>query len=553
MALRSQSGGQDANAAASPAPPPDAHAAQDATGGPVPENALILRIEEGYSSDSYFAEPTKLTALQYRNGLWFFQDKLVVPDCGDLRRDVIAEAHDTPYSGHLGINKTVSLLARGFWWPTLRQDVTAYVQTCVPCQRNKSSTQKPAGLLQPLPIPDRPWAVVSLDFVTCLPPTRTGWDAILVFVDKLTKMVHFAPTTSQCDAPDAARLFYECVFRLHGVPCALISDRDTRFTSRFWTELCRLLGTKLRMSTAAHPQTDGQTERVNRVLEEMMRAFVGPAQDDWDSKLAAIEFAVNNSVHDSTRNTPFKLNCGQDPLTPLTVALPCEVPAAQTFVARISESLADAKRCLQAAQQRQKKNADLKRRELTFAVGEDVLLSTKHIRWKLPDGVTQKFLPRYIGPYRVVKRVGEVAYELELLPHMKMHDVFHVSLLHKYRTDGRYQPPGPVMTIDGDEEWDVERVLKHREVKRGRGHQRWYLIKWRGHDHASNEWVRAKDAENCAELVQEYWDSVRARDEVVPAAVGGSADAPPDTAAPPLKRKRDRPRKSSAVVHALAN
>ena len=133
-------------------------------------------------------------------------------------------------------------------------------------------------------------------------------------------------------------------------------------------------------------------------------------------------------------------------------------------------------------------------------VGEDVLLSTKHIRWKLPEGVIQKVLPRYTGPYRVVRRVGKVAFEVELPPHMKMHDVFHVSLLRKYRTDGRYQPPGPVMMVDGSEEWVVERVLGHREVKRGRGHQLWYIIKWRGHDHASNGWVRAKDAENCAAL-----------------------------------------------------
>ncbi|GJP49622.1 hypothetical protein CLOM_g8808 [Closterium sp. NIES-68] len=159
---------------------------------------------------------------------------------------------------------------------------------------------------------------VSLDFITYLPNTRDGHTAILVFVDRLTKMVHFVTTTTDVSAEDTAKLFVAHVFRLHGLPRVLVSDRDLRFTSRFWYEVTQTLGTKLKMSSAFHPQTDGQIERTNRTLEQMLRSFIGPTQDDWDDLLPVVEFAVNNSVHESTHEKPFILNCGRHPATPAT-------------------------------------------------------------------------------------------------------------------------------------------------------------------------------------------------------------------------------------------
>ncbi|GJP40574.1 hypothetical protein CLOM_g238 [Closterium sp. NIES-68] len=187
-----------------------------------------------------------------------------------------------------------------YWWPGLGTEVQQFVSHCDACAHNKSDTKKPGGLLQPLEIPDEPWESVSLDFITYLPKTRDGHTAILVFVDRLTKMVHFVATTIDVSAEDTVKLFIAHVFHLHGLPRVLVSDRDPRFTSRFWHEVTRTLGTKLKMSSAFHPQTDRQTERTNCTLEQMLRSFIGPTHDDWGDLLPVAEFAVNNSVHEGT-------------------------------------------------------------------------------------------------------------------------------------------------------------------------------------------------------------------------------------------------------------
>ena len=201
----------------------------------------------------------------------------------------------------------------------MHKEIESYVSSCHSCQSNKPSHQSPIGLLSPLPIPSRPWETVTIDFITQLPRSTKGHDAIMVFVDKLTKMVHFAATTTTIDAPGAATLFFDNIVRLHGLPKTLVSDRDVRFTSNFWRSLRTLLGTSLMMSTAYHPQTDGQTERANRTLEEMLRATVSFNQRDWDLHLTAAEIAFNNSIHASTGFSPYYLNSGQQIYLPLDI------------------------------------------------------------------------------------------------------------------------------------------------------------------------------------------------------------------------------------------
>src|SRR5581483_3507136 len=267
--------------------------------------------------------------------LWFDEERVCVPK--NMRTEVIHDHHDIPISGHQGIERTYSSLQRFFYWPRMIKDITKYINSCDACQRNKTSQKVPAGLLQPLPIPTERWSHISMDFITQLPITKDKHDAIVVFVDLLTKMVHFVPTFTNASAPSTARLFFDNVFRLHGLPRAIVSDRDSKFTSKFWRALFEHLGTKLNMSTSFHPQTDGQTERANRTLEDMLRAFVSYEQTDWDKYLAAAEFASNNAPNASTGMSPFKMNYGFDPAVPSTLLLPPSdaVPAFTEFLVRM--------------------------------------------------------------------------------------------------------------------------------------------------------------------------------------------------------------------------
>ena len=336
---------------------------------------------------------------------------------GQFRDFILQECHDTRYSGHFGIKKTQELIQRDFFWPTLQQDVTSYVQTCEECQRNKASNQRSAGLLQPLEIPGQRWERVSMDFITHLPRTRAGYDTLLVIVDYITKMMILRPTHSTATAVDTARIFMDAVIRVHGVPQTIVSDRDTRFTSNFWREICRVMGTTLAMSSGFHPQTDGQTERANRSIEEMMRAYVGRRQNDWDERLGMIEYAYNNSVHSSSGYSPFYLCYGRHPLSPVQLLSQAESKnaAADAFLRQLEEDVAHALENLQRAQDRQKRYADRRRRDLELQVGDEVLLSTRNLLVQGAARGSSKLGPLYCGPFKILEKYT-AAYKLELPP-----------------------------------------------------------------------------------------------------------------------------------------
>jgi IS30 family transposase len=240
-------------------------------------SSLIKRVlREMRRHTNWLESLTSQYALCKKGMAWYRNDALVVPEISAIRKEIMHGFHDAPYSGHLGVTKSMKAIGRWFWWPGLKADVIQYVRNCDSCQRNKSHNLKQAGLLQPLAIPDQRWSSISLDFITGLQMTTNGHNAILVFVDRLSKMVHFVPTTTNASAEDTARLFVDNVLKLHGLPRDIVSDRGTVFTSNFWTEVCRLLTIKQSMSTAYHPQ------RVNRVLEDFLRHYVNPTHTDWD-------------------------------------------------------------------------------------------------------------------------------------------------------------------------------------------------------------------------------------------------------------------------------
>jgi hypothetical protein len=492
------------------------------------QTVLVKDLQAAYESDTWFAEEKNIKELRYKGGLYFYQgNRVAVADDATLKMRLIRESHDPPHAGHFGVLKTYKTLERDFWWPGMRKTVDDYVSSCSSCQRNKSRTQREAGPVQPLGVPEYNWQDMTMDFITQLPPTKRGHDAIVVFVDRMSKMVHFAPCKSSVTAVQTARLYYDNVFKLHGLVAKVITDRGPQFTSQVWRELMSMLGTEVALSTSFHPCTDGQTERANRTLEQYLRHYVAASHDDWDDWLASAEYAVNSQYNESTKCSAFKLIYGQDPRsplavpqefkvpvmlnssgskTPLTVPRDFKVPAVQQWHGRMSETLKAAKTALQAAQNKYAAYSKTKKLDVSYAVDEYVLLSSKNIRLKGPRDGSRKFHPRFIGPFKIIKKVGAVAYKLELPENMKrVHPVFHVSLLKKWVVPFRSQPPPPTLEIEGEPLWLFERILDHR--KKGRKHE--YLVKWKDYGHEHNSWEPESSFDHCRVEITKYWDSVK--------------------------------------------
>jgi hypothetical protein len=236
-----------------------------------------------------------LVYLRVNSGKVLCIPKILV-ESWNVREIIIEEAHSV--LAHLGTTKTLTYLREHVWWKTMATDTAAYCDTCHTCHRSKPSNQKPYGLLNPLSMPSHPWESIGVDFVGPLPESKNRdgtYDTITTVICLLTRMVHLIPSRQDYKAWQVAELMFEQIYKLHGVPKNIISDRDSLFTSVFWKHLHELVGTKLRMSSAYHPQSDGATERANKTLMQMLRQCVNAKQKDWVSKLPAIEFAINSA------------------------------------------------------------------------------------------------------------------------------------------------------------------------------------------------------------------------------------------------------------------
>ena len=253
--------------------------------------------------------PTPQSDYRRESGFLFFRDRLSIP-AGSTRDFLIWELHGGGLAGHFGITKTLQAVEARYFWPHLRRDVRRLIGRCSTCTIGKLTRQN-TGQYLPLPVPEAPWQEVSMDFVLGLPRTRRQLDAILVVVDRFSKMAHFMACSRTTDAAHTARLFFNEVVRLHGIPRSIVSDRDVRFTSNFWKTLWRLMGTTLQFSTAFHPQTDGQTEVTNRTLGNLLRCLVQDNIATWDELLPRAEFAYNASEHRATGFSPFQVTTGR--------------------------------------------------------------------------------------------------------------------------------------------------------------------------------------------------------------------------------------------------
>ena len=435
-----------------------------------------------------------------KNDLLLYKQRIVVPDVPELKLSILESRHDSPLAGHFGQEKTYQLLSRDFYWPGMTKDVKDYVNRCYDCNRNKSSNHRKFGLLQPLPIPPLPWHSLSMDFISQLPMSN-GYDSILVVVDRFSKMSLFLRTKTTCTSADLADLFVEHVFSKHGLPDNIVSDRGSLFVSSFWTSLCQHLKIKRNLSTAYHPESDGQTERVNQILEQYLRMFVNYQQDDWSKWLPMAEFAYNNATHSSTRQSPFQTLYGRNPIFD-SIHISPSTPAADylTNIKHLQEQL---RLNLEAASQRYKNQADKLRLESpAYNIGDEVWLDARNIRTTRP---TSKLSEKKLGPFKIESVVSKNAFKLTLPSKWKaIHPVFHVSLLEpaKGLYPGKTHPPPEPVNVQDHLEWEVSRILDSR-LRKGKLQ---YLVEWTGYqsDEDRTSWEPANHLRNSPDLVQDF-------------------------------------------------
>ena len=448
-----------------------------------------------------------------KDGLLLMNGKIAVPQ--DWITKVLTKVHESPEVGHAGEARTTQALKRSFDFPGLWRTTKQFCRNCQTCNRAKTKHQAPAGLLQPLPPPDRPWKEVSMDFVTGLPKSKEGFNAVFNVVCRLTKMRHYIPCQAGDDALSAeetAKLFEKHVWRLHGLPESLVSDRDPRFAGLVFQHLCKILGIDSKLSTAFHPQTDGQTEIINAEMERYLRTYVNYQQDDWVEWLPKAEFAANAAASLTTSVSPFFANYGCQPRMSFdessiaeegsTTRERVEFRKANSIAIKMKSIWEWSASQIEKAQQRMKLYADKKRSDYEFQEGDKVYVSARNINTQRP---CKKLDDKWHGPFPVLKKLN-TAYRIQLPDSMKIHNVFHASLLAKDPNDPlpeqEYPEPEPVI-IDGEKEWEVDDIRDVRK-KPGRSIQLQVQCSWVGYPH-DYDWWPLDDFKHATALLDEFY------------------------------------------------
>jgi len=416
-------------------------------------------------------------------------------------QDCIKQHHDDPVQGHPGIAKTVELIQRNFTFPHMKQKVTNYIKQCLKCQQNKAERHAKYGHIQFIDPPEKPWDEITMDFITKLPgsvdePTGNRYDSIFVVVDRLTKYTHFIPYNEDFTVQSLAKIFVDRIIRYHGIPKSIISDRDKLFTSAFWKTLIATLGIKLKLSTAFHPTTDGQTERMNQTLEVYLRHYVNHAQDNWVSLLPMAQVALNNAYTESTGTSPFFANFGKDPNLFMKPYENPELDAAMIAATQLKDIHNACGDQIKAAQKRTAAYLQDKRKMAPqLKKGDKVYLLTKNLKTRRP---TKKLDQVKVGPFLIEEQKGPQNYRLQLPKDARIHPVFHVSLLEPadeqtpLQTTFHYQEQEEPL-----ETWyDVERICCWDGYK--------YLIKWKNYPDSHCTWEPPENLAHCLSLLQEF-------------------------------------------------
>jgi hypothetical protein len=456
---------------------------------------LLQSILAGYESDPFC---TKLMnnigstpGLTIRNRLLYVGNRLVIPRVGSLREDLFRLTHNN--LGHFDFDKSYASLRNAYYWPNMRQDLEeAYIPTCVDCQRNKSHTKKPSGLLHPLPIPDARRDSIAINFISHL-PIDNGFDCIVTITDRLGADVYIAPTHVDITAEHFAAQLFDLWYCENSLPLNIISDRDKIFVSKFWKALHALTGVKLKMSSAYHPETDGSSEHSNKTVAQALRYHVDHNQKNWVKALPVVRFNIMNTVNASTSFSPFQLCMGHLPrlIPPLILSKALEVAEsspegenATSLIESHAQATTEAQDNLLAAKVNQADATNQHRgAEDHFNVEDKVLLSMEHRRHKYvqaKSGCVAKFMPRFDGPFTITHAHPETSnYTLELPNEPNRFPTFHSLLLRRFFPNNnelfkshRLARLGPVLTPEGHEEWLIRDIIDERV--HGRGMQ--YLV-----------------------------------------------------------------------------
>uniref|UniRef100_A0A0W0GCL2 Putative reverse transcriptase-rnase h-integrase n=1 Tax=Moniliophthora roreri TaxID=221103 RepID=A0A0W0GCL2_MONRR len=426
-----------------------------------------------------------LSDWKIEGGLLFFQGQVYILNNTDLRRRVVQAIHETPGMGHLGQWNTIEQVQRDFWWPGMAKFIRSFVDGCVVCQQSKINTHPTKTPIQPIkPIPNLfPFQVCTMDLITDLPECD-GMDSILVVVDHSSmKGVIFTPCTKTTDATKIAELLIQHLYKRFGLLDCIISDRDPRFAAEVFQKMGKQLSIKHSMSTAFHPQTDGETKRVNQEIEAYLRVFCSKEQTQWKEYLPLAKFVHNNRTHSVLKKSPFFMMMGYHP---------CPIPTIfeRTTILSVEEQLQELKRIreettslLELARQqmiqREKQKLDM------FRKGQKVWLEAKNLAMGY---LPKKLAPKREGPFEILEVLGLVTYKLDLLHQWKIHSVFHAALLSLFKETKTHGPSSmepPPDLIEGFKEYEVEAVIEHRPKK-----QPWeFLVSYTRYDSSHNQWI----------------------------------------------------------------
>lgn len=461
-----------------------------------PEVVLALRLLKERGPQQL---TNNLTDWEARDGLAFYRGRIYIPRVPDLRKQIVRLCHDSLLTGHPGQRATLELVSRLYWWPGMTAFVNKYVAGCDTCQRCKP-TRHPRSTLQPHDVPDGPWQTVGVDLVTGLPQVK-GYDAVVVYIDHYSKQVHVLPTTSDVDADGIADIHYREVFRLHGIPTKIVSDRGPQFAARLMKALYQKLGITHALTTAYHPQSNGQTERANQEVEQHLRLFANSRHDDWVTFLPTAEFVLNSRMHSAHHMAPFEVMYGYRPDFTIPIGPPTKFPALNSRLQLLRETRKEAEAALRMEKRAMKETFEAgKPPPHVFHRGQKVWLSSKDINTSYPS---RKLTPRQLGPYEVAERTTNLTYRLLLPPSMKQHPVFHVDRLSPWRgndINGETPPPPQPTQVDDEPEYEVELILDSRKYR----NQFQYLVKWKGYDQGHNSWEPAAHLTHSQQLVDTF-------------------------------------------------